>query len=669
MTAPLRLKPFTPGREDPAELLRRTVGRQPLVDRIVQRLTNAATSDNRTHSLIIGPRGAGKSHVVELVVHEVSRNADLANLAVARLAEDAIGISSVSDILHRLIGELDNSDSTMDAARHARAAGDTTELINLLNRSLGDRVLLATLENLSRIFAALGVEGQRTLRAWVETNRNVVLLATAPLLIESLDSRDAPWFGSFVHEHLEDLTPAEGHQLLLALHHDDPEFVSFLQTESAMRRLEALHHLAGGSPRIWMIAALAASVRSLDELVPAVEDMLERLVPYYQERLWELPGNEQKLIERLAMAGTATVSELAEYTGIGERTAATALGRLAKSRWVMRVKLPSQDGRKSFYQLREPLVRYHFDYRSSSQHNSPLRLIVELLRIWFDPDARLQMLGTRGLASDVESHVTASLADARSRYDASYVNRDLGEMRANARLWANGENLDIGDSTAGRLLSAIIDLIEFGPDLPSLADGLDLSWAFEERERLDESLPDADVFEHLMKKALTHVKGETADVIGIIAACWRQGQPERSLEELQAIPLQGPERRNLVIRNEIAYLTGQTGDHNTAVALLDDIIADLTRTLGPDHPDTLSSRHNHAYWTGQTGDHAMAFELQTELSAAAERALGQRHPTTQAIDTQRLISHVMLAKDRPELVASLPPELQTLVTSAVEDAN
>jgi len=39
-----------------------------------------------------------------------------------------------------------------------------------------------------------------------------------------------------------------------------------------------------------MILAGCASVELLDELVPAVEELLEKLVAYYQQRLWELPG-------------------------------------------------------------------------------------------------------------------------------------------------------------------------------------------------------------------------------------------------------------------------------------------------------------------------------------------------------------------------------------------
>ncbi|MCX4804995.1 tetratricopeptide repeat protein [Streptomyces sp. NBC_01214] len=48
--------------------------------------------------------------------------------------------------------------------------------------------------------------------------------------------------------------------------------------------------------------------------------------------------------------------------------------------------------------------------------------------------------------------------------------------------------------------------------------------------------------------------------------------------------------------------------------------------MGPDHPDTLTSRNNLASWLGQTGDVREAARILTQLAADRSRILGPDHP-------------------------------------------
>ena len=59
-----------------------------------------------------------------------------------------------------------------------------------------------------------------------------------------------------------------------------------------------------------------------------------------------------------------------------------------------------------------------------------------------------------------------------------------------------------------------------------------------------------------------------------------------------------------------------------------DLHADALRVLGPDHPDTLTTRHNLARWRGQAGDPAGAAAMFEALLADRLRVLGQDHPNT-----------------------------------------
>ena len=67
------------------------------------------------------------------------------------------------------------------------------------------------------------------------------------------------------------------------------------------------------------------------------------------------------------------------------------------------------------------------------------------------------------------------------------------------------------------------------------------------------------------------------------------------------------------------------------------------RVLGPEHPDTLATRHRLAYWTAQTGDVAEASDQFAALLPVRERVLGPEHPDTLA--TRTSLAHLTNGSD------------------------
>ena len=59
-----------------------------------------------------------------------------------------------------------------------------------------------------------------------------------------------------------------------------------------------------------------------------------------------------------------------------------------------------------------------------------------------------------------------------------------------------------------------------------------------------------------------------------------------------------------------------------------ELLPDRQRVLGPDHPDTLTTRNNIAAWTGEGGDPREALRLYRELLPDQQRVLGPDHPDT-----------------------------------------
>ena len=81
-------------------------------------------------------------------------------------------------------------------------------------------------------------------------------------------------------------------------------------------------------------------------------------------------------------------------------------------------------------------------------------------------------------------------------------------------------------------------------------------------------------------------------------------------------------------RHNIAFWTGETGDAREALRLSRALLPDQERVKGRDHPNTLRTRNNIAACTGEVGDAREALRLFAELLPDRERVLGRDHPNT-----------------------------------------
>ena len=79
----------------------------------------------------------------------------------------------------------------------------------------------------------------------------------------------------------------------------------------------------------------------------------------------------------------------------------------------------------------------------------------------------------------------------------------------------------------------------------------------------------------------------------------------------------------------VRYL-GSSGSYTAARDLQRRILDARERVLGPEHPDTLTARHNLARWTGQAGDPAAARDQFAALLPVRERVSGAEHGDTLA---------------------------------------
>lgn len=371
--------------------------RETLLERIVDRLAASMTTGDTDHILLVGPRGSGKTCMVSLAAWELQKKEELIDvMRIAWLGEDDTfsGLIHLAFGIAKALADEYPSEFPADFKSDVRGLPQDDAALSVLSsvvKNLKHRQLLVITENLDQTFSGLGDSGQKKLRAFLQETRRFATLATSQQLFAAVSSRKESFFGFFDTHHLEPLDVEDATQLIsnMAQEQGKLDLVQFLNSTDAKYRIRALHHLAGGNHRMYVLLAEFLTQDTLDDLVAAFEDLAEQMTPYFQERLRSLPDQQRQLVQCLCDAeGAMTVKEVAEETFIAEGNCSKQLGNLKAKGYVRSQKR----GKESYYDMAEPLMRLCLEVKN--QRGRPLQLVARFLRAWF-PVEKLQQFASK----------------------------------------------------------------------------------------------------------------------------------------------------------------------------------------------------------------------------------------------------------------------------------
>ena len=659
---------FTPSTM-PEDLLERLfVVRKPVLESLMKRVGDLGNTPSPHHTLLVGPRGAGKTHLISLVYHRAKNRAGTDGgkpLRIAWLPEDPWTIVSYARLLAAILERVAPDTGVRSA--------DEAELdARLRSTSRKDGPVLVLMENVDQILDALGEVGQQKLRNLLQTESGVLIIGSTTRLDRSLSSHAAPFFGFFDTIRLEPFSPEEAREMLTALAReaDNAELAERLSSSGALARIHTIAHLAGGQPRLWALLGSALTVEELRDLAALLLSRFDDLTPYYQEQLARLSPLQRLVVAELAAADRPLpVKDIAERVGSDQRSVAKAVGDLAERGWLKPVSTiftELLDRRRTYYDLAEPLARLAFQIKES--RGEPLPLVVDFLVNWFDADQlrssdgsdygrvalmRMEQDEVGGLARrltslpesripslDLLGQVEDALA-AFSAGDAEPVMALRSTLRQAIELRAHDEGgiasvrlelledalREVGDVPRGDTNSAWVgraERLDAEAQSPQsrliLVRWLAASWRFDEAEA-----------------ALGTISSEQAALEGANAVAQAYESAGR-LDE--AIPLYekaladsvrvlGRDHPDVLgARNNLAVAYRVMGRLSEAIALFEEVVADSVRVLGPDRPQALASRGNLAVAYQEEGRIDEAIPLFEEVVADSVRVLGADHPHT-----------------------------------------
>jgi tetratricopeptide (TPR) repeat protein len=236
------------------------------------------------------------------------------------------------------------------------------------------------MENLDEIFKGLDELGQQAFRAYLQNYGFITIVATSQSLFSGVKSRNLPFYGFFSLTHLKPLVLEEAIELLanIAKWRGDQDLADLLITPLGKSRIRAIHHLAGGNHRIYIIFSQFLTNDSLDSLVKPFMQTLDDLTPFYQSRMQFISPQQRKIIEYLCeQRGKIAVKQIAQHCFISQQTASSQLKQLREMGYVY----SESEGRESFYELQEPLMRICLE--AKKRRGTPNQLFISFLRVWF----------------------------------------------------------------------------------------------------------------------------------------------------------------------------------------------------------------------------------------------------------------------------------------------
>ncbi|ERH29156.1 tetratricopeptide repeat protein [Schaalia sp. HMT-877] len=619
---------FTPSTMPEDLLARLFVVRQPVLESLMKRVGDLGATPSPHHTLLVGPRGAGKTHLISLVYHRAKNRAGTDGgkpLRIAWLPEDPWTIVSYARLLAAILERVAPDTGVKSA--------DEAELdARLRSTSRKDGPVLVLMENVDQILDALGEVGQQKLRNLLQTESGVLIIGSTTRLDRSLSSHAAPFFGFFDTIRLEPFSPEEAREMLTALAReaDNAELAERLSSSGALARIHTIAHLAGGQPRLWALLGSALTVEELRDLAALLLSRFDDLTPYYQEQLARLSPLQRLVVAELAAADRPLpVKDIAERVGSDQRSVAKAVGDLAERGWLKPVSTiftELLDRRRTYYDLAEPLARLAFQIKES--RGEPLPLVVDFLVNWFDADQlrssdgsdygrvalmRMEQDEVGGLARrltslpksripslDLLGQVEDALA-AFSAGDAEPVMALRSTLRQAIELRAHDEG-----GIASVRLELLEDALREVGDVPR--GDANSAWVVR-AERLD---------------AEAQSPQSRLMLVRWLAASWRFDEAEAALGTISS------EQAALEGANDIAQAYESAGRFDEAIPLYEKALADSVRVLGDDHPDVLGARNNLAVAYRVMGRLSEAIALFEEVVADSVRVLGPDRPHTLA---------------------------------------
>ena len=293
---------------DPKQLVETTIARDHLIDDLLEKLQRRGNKKSGQNHLFIGPRGIGKTHLLSLLQYGVETDTTLNNsYSIIRFPEESNRVLSFADLLLGIIdllAEVENDPQWRELHDKIATEDDDNLIIDTILPRLkhwhkqSGKVLLVLMENLNVLFTEQIKSKQdiHRIRSLLMDNSHIVLIGTAPTFFPALNDVKHPLYDFFDIQIIEELDQTQTLALIKTHMEWDKHEQLLQQFDQLKPRILAMHTLTGGNPRLIMMLYELIVQDNLAEIKTRFHQLLDRITPFYQDRLKDLPPQGARLI-------------------------------------------------------------------------------------------------------------------------------------------------------------------------------------------------------------------------------------------------------------------------------------------------------------------------------------------------------------------------------------
>ena len=665
---------YRSGVTSPQRLRKTSVGRESVLDNAIESLRGSIGRKSKHHMLFIGPRGIGKTHLLSCIEDAVrSDDALSANTVVVRFPEESNRTVSFADFLIGLCQILKDVlkdeplwtklfASVQTEEDNARVVDTLVPAIREQNRRC-DRTLLIMLENLGEIFTRQirNKDDIASLRKFLMADNGCLLLATAPLHFDGITDIGQPFYDFFDIQILESLSFEETVEVIrLNLEWDERRDI--LDTFDDMRpRLQALYRMTGGNPRLTMMLYELIAHESVAGVQDQFHLLFDRISPFYQARLHDLPPGQRALLECLASMRDQekTPAAIAARMRMSQQETSSLLKRLSDAHYLRSTQHP-RDKRSRLYTIREGFFDIWLAMNLSRGARKRLPFLLEFFSLFYPSlaarEEKRQALREKLVAEgsvDIDAakalDYLTEIGDERERATAKFEMARIYAVRGDAEQTANYVREaaplaqdDVSQSIVRAFavtrpspdyLSEVEEMIavwethrsgdfeEFARRLTEMGAGLTLRTFSETRlSFLRDTLESIDDREEQIRQRL-----RIATVLRELAR-WKDSEDQLRPALAEATVINNP-KLLASATNDLALLLRDTNRIEEAEPLLRRVLEMDETALGGQHPIVAIRLNNLALLLRDTNRIEEAEPLLRRALQIDEAVLGDQHPT------------------------------------------
>ena len=460
---PRQIRKFNPGTfQSDEEVIGQFTVRERELDIALEVLRGNIRSPSCQHVLLVAPRGRGKTMLLARVAAELRTNDELSErLLPVRFMEENQEIFNLADFWLEALFHLAGEYASRDPA-FCRELQDTHAALaaEWRDRELEDRARAAVLETADRTGKqlVLMVENLQTLcrdvdtdfgwklRKVLQSEPQVILLASATSRFKELDDVEHAFFELFRIIRLEPLDTGECRRLWQMVSGDTV----------SEREVRPLQILTGGNPRLLVIIGEFARHRSLRQLMEELVKLIDDHTEYFRAHLDGFAKTERRVyLAVIDLWQQSTTGEIAARARMDVRAVSALLGRLVERGAV----LVEGRGKKRTYVAAERLYSIYYKLRRERDEAAVVRNLIHFMvtfytEIELDEWSRsltLEAMQWPAIREGIKLAVAESPQIARVFPDAAWRDTDHASGQATAKGYERDKRL------LGEMMAAAAD--------------------------------------------------------------------------------------------------------------------------------------------------------------------------------------------------------------------